>query len=268
MSEERDFYIGADGLEYCKHCNTPRERVLPHPVNGKPFKVHFMCECQHKAYEIEKAERERQEFEEMVAQNRSVCFHTSRMYDWTFENDDGRNPATEKVKAYVDAWGEMKASGIGLMLWGGVGTGKTYLAVAVANELLNRGFKVLMRDFSEISNISVFDADEYVSSLSSFDLLILDDLGAERKSEFALQNVFNVVNRRWESGKPLIVTTNLSIREMKTLTENGELQYQRIYDRIFDMCTPIRVAGSSRREESAESKKEKLSEVIGKKVSR
>ena len=80
--------------------------------------------------------------------------------------------------------------------------------------------------------------------------------------------MFNVVNHRWESGKPLIVTTNLSIREMKTLTENGELQYQRIYDRIFDMCTPIRVVGSSRREESAESKKEKLSEVIGKKVSR
>ena len=62
MSEERDFYIGADGLEYCKHCNTPRERVRPHPVNGKPFKVQFMCECQHKAYEIEKLVSETENF--------------------------------------------------------------------------------------------------------------------------------------------------------------------------------------------------------------
>jgi len=153
------------------------------------------------------------------------------------------------------------------MLWGGVGTGKTYLAAAIANELLNQGKRVLMRDFSEISNISIFDADEYVSSLSSYDLVILDDLGAERKSEFALQNVFNVVNRRWESGKPMIVTTNLSIKDMKGLSAKDDLQYQRIYDRLFDMCTPIYVNGKSHRAESSERKKAHLKDVITKEVS-
>lgn len=267
MTEEKDFYIGEDGLEYCSNCHTPRERILPHPIDGKPFHVHFMCECQRKSYEAEQAARAKREFEEMVERNRGVCFHVKRMRDWTFANDDGKNPAVAKAKAYVDAWDEMKSSGIGLMLWGGVGTGKTYLAAAIANELLDQGKRVLMRDFSEISNISIFDADEYVSSLSSYDLVILDDLGAERKSEFALQNVFNVVNRRWESGKPMIVTTNLSIKEMKALSTKNELQYQRIYDRLFDMCTPICVNGASRRAESSDKKKAHLTDVIAKEVS-
>ena len=267
MTEEKDFYIGEDGLEYCSSCHTPRERILPHPIDGKPFHVHFMCECQRQAYESEQAAREKREFEEMVDRNRGVCLHIKRMRDWTFANDDGKNPAVAKAKAYVDAWDDMKSSGIGLMLWGGVGTGKTYLAAAIANELLDQGKRVLMRDFSEISNISIFDADEYVSSLSSYDLVILDDLGAERKSEFALQNVFNVVNRRWEYGKPMIVTTNLSIKEMKDLAAKDELQYQRIYDRLFDMCTPICVNGTSRRAESSNKKKTHLTDVITKGVS-
>ena len=68
-----------------------------------------------------------------------------------------------------------------------------------------------IKDFARISNISKFDADEYVKSLDSYALLIIDDLGAEQDSEFALQNIGNVINRRWTSGKPLIVTTNLDL---------------------------------------------------------
>ncbi|MBR1572096.1 MAG: ATP-binding protein [Lachnospiraceae bacterium] len=97
----------------------------------------------------------------------------------------------------------MKRTRTGLILFGGVGSGKTYMAACIANALLDQGKRVLMKDFAEISNISVFDSEEYMKSLSQYDLLILDDLGAERRSEFALQNVFNAVNRRWESGKPL-----------------------------------------------------------------
>ena len=57
MTEMKNFYIGEDGLEYCSNCHTARERILPHPIDGKPFHVHFMCECQRKAYEVEQADR-------------------------------------------------------------------------------------------------------------------------------------------------------------------------------------------------------------------
>ena len=85
------------------------------------------------------------------------------------------------------------------MLWGGVGTGKTFMAAAIANALLEEGRRVKMTDFSEISNISVFDSAEHVNALIGYDLLIIDDLDSERKTEFAMQNVFDVINRRWES---------------------------------------------------------------------
>ena len=168
-----------------------------------------------------------------------------------------------KVSNYVSLTKESRLGMyIPVILFGGVGSGKTYMAAAIANALLDKGLRVLMKDFAEISNISIFDSEEYVKSMSDYDLLILDDLGAERKSEFAMQNVFNVVNRRWESGKPLIVTTNLSLAEMKQLRARDDIQYQRIYDRIFDMCVPLCVDGVSKRLSSAESKCEYLSSML------
>ena len=192
---ENETYIGEDGLLYCAKCHTPCEKVLPHPLEkGKIWRVHVMCRCQREAYEKDQAERAKREFDEMVERNRMVCFHEKQMYAMTFESDDGSVPAMEKAKAYVNHWDEVKAKNVGLLFYGDVGTGKTYIAAAIANALLDQGKRVLMRDFTEISNISAFDSDEYVRSLSAYDLLVLDDLGAERTTEFAMQNVFILVN--------------------------------------------------------------------------
>ena len=259
---ENETYIGEDGLLYCAKCHTPCEKVLPHPLEkGKLWRVHVMCQCQRETYEKEQAERAKREFDEMVERNRMVCFHEKQMYAMSFETDDGSVPAMEKAKAYVNHWDEVKTKNVGRLLYGDVGTGKTYIAAAIANALLDQGKRVLMRDFAQISNISVFDADEYVNSLSSYDLLILDDLGAERTSEFALQNVFNVINRRWESGKPLIITTNLSMDKLK---KGEDMTHKRIYDRILAMCTPILVEGKSKRVDTAEQKYKVLKEIFGK----
>ena len=95
----------------------------------------------------------------------------------------------------------------------------------------------------------------------SYDLLILDDLGAERNSEFAMQNVFDVINRRWESGKPMIITTNLTLEQMRE-AERVDMNKQRIYDRILDICKPVLVDGSSKRIESGHKKMEILREVF------
>mgnify|MGYP002601031212 FL=1 len=98
-----------------------------------------------------------------------------------------------------------------MLLWGNLGSEKTYMAASIANALLEQEKKVLMTDFTRICNISKFDAEEYVKSLDSYALLIIDDLGAEQDSKFALQNIGNVINRRLTSGKPFIVTTNLDL---------------------------------------------------------
>ena len=64
----------------------------------------------------------------------------------------------------------------------------------------------------------------------------------ERGTEYALEQVYNVIDSRYLAGKPLILTTNLMLTDMK---ENMDTRYKRIYDRIFAMCFPHRVAGAS-----------------------
>jgi DNA replication protein DnaC len=98
--------------------------------------------------------------------------------------------------------------------------------------------------------------------LDSYALLIIDDLGAEQDSEFALQNIGNVINRRWTSGKPLIVTTNLDLASIKNVNEQ-ELMFARISDRILDMCRPIHMETvESKRVASGKHKNDILKEIF------
>ena len=105
------------------------------------------------------------------------------------------------------------------MFWGDVGTGKTFVAGCIANYLLQQRISVLITSLSKIINdlqgFSIQDKNDYLESLNRFKLLILDDLGAERQSDFALEQVFNVIDSRYKNGQPIIITTNLTLTEIK-----------------------------------------------------
>ena len=95
------------------------------------------------------------------------------------------------AKEYVAHWekGEREASG--LLLWGGVGTGKTYMAGCIANALLDKGVTVMMTNFSRVlSDLpGMFSGNRYIDSFNRFRLLIIDDFGAERSSEFSWEHL-------------------------------------------------------------------------------
>ena len=99
------------------------------------------------------------------------------------------------------------------------------------------------------------DKTEYINALARYELLILDDLGTERNSEYALGIVFSVIDRRYQSGRPLIVTTNLPIKQLK---EETNIEKKRIYDRILEICVPLYVGGSSYRSDIAHEKMGKM----------
>ena len=84
--------------------------------------------------------------------------------------------------------------------------------------------------------------------MNAADLLILDDLGAERNTEYAVETVYNVIDSRYRVGKPVIVTTNLTLEEMQNSTD---IKCHRIYDRIFEVCYPLRFEGKSMRGKEA-----------------
>jgi DNA replication protein DnaC len=131
-----------------------------------------------------------------------------------------------------------------------VGTGKTYLAASVANELISKGIPCLVTNFARIANEvqGMFEGkQQYYDSLNSFPLLVIDDLSAERKTEYMQEIVFNVIDARYRAKLPLIITTNLTREE---LMNPDSVTSQRIYSRLFEMCTPIEVKGKDRRKQA------------------
>ena len=147
----------------------------------------------------------------------------------------------------------MYRDNIGLLLWGNVGAGKTYFAACVANALIDLGNPVLMTSFVKIINaMSSFrvDRNEYIRDLNKYKLLVIDDLGAERQNDSAQEIVYTVIDERCKNRQPLIVTTNLTLDEIKNPRQVSSLSamvHKRIYDRILEMCVPIQLKADSRR---------------------
>lgn len=232
-------YIGQDGLLHCKMCGEPVETIIDVPTVGKR-KVRCICECRRKERDAA-AEREKKE---QFDRNRKVCFGGSSLMTCTFENSE-ETEHLKMAKNYVDHFRDFKKKGKGLLLYGTVGTGKSHMAACIANQIIDDGYKVMMTNFATMVNIlqSSFEGrQEYIDGLNKYALLIIDDLGAERKSEFMQEQVFNIIDARYRSGLPMIITTNLTAEEMKKPSEIGQC---RIYDRILERCHPVAVQGQS-----------------------
>lgn len=239
-------YIGEDGLLYCGKCNTPKQVRVE--ILGEIKEPLCKCQCEidreHRAEEKAKKDKH----DAYIAFLKNECFPDSRMAEWTFANDDGGDSKTTDIaQRYVANFDKMKNDGKGLLFFGGVGSGKTYTSACIANALLERGNRVRVTNFATIANEiqSSFDGrDEYYEALARYDLLVIDDLLAERKTEYMSEIVYNVIDTRYRSGLPLIVTTNLTSEELKN---PADITYQRIFSRLLEMCIPIKVSGADRR---------------------
>ena len=97
-------------------------------------------------------------------------------------------------------------------------------------------------------------------NLAKYPLLIIDDFGVERGTESALEQIYNIIDSRYRSRKPLIVTTNLTLDEIRHPQDTA---HARIYDRLLEMCVPVSCIGVSFRKETAQEKLERLKELIG-----
>lgn len=264
--QEGDYHDG-DGLLHCGKCGQPKERRNP----DAPWPISMMgkeacaCACLETAEEKDGWEMRADIHMWEVWKNRKDCFSDRQMWDWTFEHDNGMNPKMAQLKAYVRNWGTAKANNLGLLLWGNVGTGKTYSAACIANALLEQEAKVRMTNFAAVLNDlsgSFEGRNKYIRGLCGYELLIMDDFGMERGTEYALEQVCNVVDCRYRSGLPLILTTNLTWQEIRSPQDTA---HARIYDRIEEMCTPVQINGGSFRRETAKMKKLLVREILGSK---
>jgi DNA replication protein DnaC len=240
--------IGEDGLLKCKVCDARVETIIN--VLGRDRKVRCICDCRKQ--ELDKYK----EHEKLMERDKikKICFMKSNMADWTFANDDrARDKLSDAMQRYVDQFEEFKKSGTGLLLYGNTGTGKTYFAACIANELIDKGYRVFMTNFARLTNElqgKYQGKQEYLDSLNDYTLLIIDDLGIERDTEYMQEIIYYIIDARYRSGLPFIITTNLSIN---TMVNTDNIAYKRIYDRIIERCYPVKVDGASRRTESFKS---------------
>ena len=143
------------------------------------------------------------EFERVQRLNmlKSLCFEDGALYGWTFDKDNGANPVMKVARDYIAKWSEVLQNNVGLLLWGDVGTGKTFFAACIANALIEQNVSVRMTNFSSILNdlFSESDKNKYLDRLNDHNLLIIDDLGIERGTEYALEQVYNIIDTRYKS---------------------------------------------------------------------
>lgn len=246
--QEHD-YIGEDGLLYCGDCHTRKQMVIS--VVGEDRVVPVMCQCVKDKFQARDDEIKANEFNAAVTQMRKDCFPSVEMEKCTFAIDDHSNKKiSNAMRNYVDKWEEVRAEKMGLLLYGNTGVGKTFYAACIANALIDKGVAVKMASFAKIVNTMYGMSEgrqDYMTKLVNYPLLIIDDLGAERNSDYMMEQVYSLVDARYQTEKPFIITTNIPIEEIK---DPSDLKYKRIYDRILERCFPVKIEGKSRRRES------------------
>lgn len=255
-------YVGEDGLLYCGKCHTPKQCRVE--IFGEIRTPMCLCKCRKEQRDAEEAEREQQALMQKIKSLRKMGFPDAEMERWTFKRDDHSNEKISSIaRNYVDNFSEMKERGKGLLFYGSVGTGKTFMSACIANALIEKGHPCLVTNFARLTNTiaGMFEGKQnYIDGLNKFHLLVIDDLASERDTEYMGEIVQNIIDARYRSGLPLIITTNLTADELK---HPAEVRKQRIYSRLFEMCVPVEVKGKDRRKEKLKSDYKDMEDLLG-----
>lgn len=261
IPENESDYI-EDGLLYCGNCRTPKQCRVE--LFGEMRTPRCLCKCAKEKRDREEAEYRAREKAQEIQRMRSVGFPDRDMLSWRFENDDNSNQRMTGIcKRYVENFSEMRKKGKGLLLFGPVGTGKTFFAACIANALIDSGYPCLVTNFARLTNTltGMFEGkQEYLDSLNRYALLVIDDLASERNTEYMNEVVFNLIDARYRSGLPIIITTNLTAQE---LTNPADMSKQRVYSRLFEMCFALEVKGKDRRKQKMIADRTELEDLLG-----
>lgn len=242
----------------CETCGEPLYQSFEFEFAGEKRRAITprQCECARLRAAAVQEQTRRNDVE--IARDRT--FTNPKSKQCRFEtSQDSEN--LRKVRKYADKWDEVKNTA-GLMLWGGVGTGKTHAAYCLANALIDNGVSVYITSISALAD-SVFE-DSYgksntMSRIRGCGLLILDDIGTERETSFMMEKAFEFVDARIETGRPLVVTTNISPMQMDAATDIGK---KRVFDRVRGATVPIEFKGISKRAEKANENFARLREIL------
>lgn len=217
-------------LQRCKTCNEPI-LILK---NGYEFSVD--CECMRKYRQLQRLKK----FSDMSITDRDSG--NDIFQNASFSNDEEKR-VYELAKKYCDSFEKALINGKGLLFSGTCGTGKTFLANCICNELKEKGYGILSFSMSSYFNKirkSVDDEEKLKEAIKTADLLFIDDLGSEQinRKDGALwgeEKLFNLFDIRYRAKKPILITTNLNSEQLKEhIKINGT---DKIFSRLNEMIS-------------------------------
>ena len=266
-------FTDEEGLLVCGVCHERRQCImqvsspaLEDQKATKPLKVTRQCRCEREQEAKEKRREEDKRAMEQVNRLRKASLIDEKFRDATFDKfqitkSNARN--LKLCRRYAEAFDEMLEKNQGLIFWGDVGTGKTFAAACIANDLLSRGIPVAMTSLVKLLEVVQRGEDkesDIIASLNSAKLVIFDDLGAERSTDYGLEKIYNIIDSRYRRKLPMLLTTNLTIEEMK---QEVDRRYKRIYDRVFEICYPMQFTGQSWRKKEASQRFRGMERLLG-----
>lgn len=265
-------YEDEEGLLVCGVCGEQRQKFIDFaapteddPNHTKKLKVATMCRCEREVEERRKREKQNEEDMERIRKLKKASLMDEKLSGATFRNFKPTKYNARNLKLcqrYAEKFDLMLAKNQGLLFWGDVGTGKSFAAACIANYLLERKIPVIMTSFVKLLEVIQASREEepaILNRLGYAKLVIFDDLGAERGTDYALEKVYNIIDSRYRKSLPMILTTNLTIEEMK---RDMDIRYSRIYDRIFEICYPMQFTGPSWRKTEASRRFDEMKKLL------
>lgn len=255
----------------CQHCGKLRYhkgRDLSNMGGIFWIPAAIPCDCPgakeaaaKEAAEKEREARERAEWEarEKVKRLQGDSGMRGRFLERTFENfqtpDDQTTKAKEAAERYVQSFENTDRKKNGLFILGDIGVGKTHLAAAIANRLIQNGRPVIcMTMIDMLARIKAtydkreISEGEILRIYETVPLLVIDDMGKEPPTEWGVSKIYTIINSRYEGYKPTIVTSNYTDTELeRRLTPPGgdDTTARATVDRLREMCEALVMEGQS-----------------------
>ena len=227
-------FINDQGLLICGTCKKPLQAF----IDDVPLKLFVPCDCISQAWENSKRLQENRESDNLKSDIIKNAFYDSNLRSINFESVKTLKAPQLDIKSYADNFVEFKQKGVGKLIFGDIGSGKSFAAISLANRLIDFGFSVKYSSLSRIYRS--FDSSEFnllLDHLKSFDLLIIDDFLDGSESNSFLSFVHQIVNSRFESSLPIVVVTNLLMSHMKN---HSNIPSAQIFSKLFKVCLPTK----------------------------
>ena len=259
----------------CKYCNKELQQVgfylnINILINWMSKGEFERCDCKESKKKwaqldnLEKEENEKNEKDKNLRQYRENLERVmkysklgERFKDRTFSTfkitNENKMPYETCIR-YVEKFKDLRTSGIGLLITGNYGSGKTHLVAAIAHELMKQGYRpifgtliILLEKIKSSygESYSKENEEQIIRKYINCDLLIIDDLGKEKPSEWMLEKLYYIINYRYESNRPIIITSNYDDSKLisrLTVGDNVETA-EAIVSRMYEMCQGVNMKG-------------------------